>query len=313
MIWTWVVFPMAFGVGVLISGLAWNSLRVTRTLKKPSKKLSSFSDLSPHMRSTPYITDGYRQGYTAKRALMSLFECHNETSSIWSHLLPSLGFAGITMFNLFDFLDGESAVNDWVHEALILAYSFASTLLCVCSTIFHLFCCIDENTYRLTAKLDYTGIVIMIAVSFWPFMYHLFWCRPMFALFYSVAISLVGLFVLIVSWTPRFNRPELTHVRAFLFIGMGAFGIFPIPHAIYLNGWDKVAPIMIGLALMGALYVGGALLYGFQIPERFWPGKFNHGLLTSHFLFHVCSVAAATVHYWNAHRAVYWRAETLIC
>lgn len=265
------------------------------------------------MRATPYITDGYRQDYTARMALMSLFECHNETGSIYSHFVPSLAFAGLSFFNLLEFMDGQSAANDWIHEFLVLMYCFASTLLCVCSTIFHLFCCVNEETYRLTAKVDYTGIVIMIAVSFWPFMYQFFFCHPVWAFTYSVGITVVGISVLIVSWSPKFNVPEYTHFRAMLFISMGGFAVFPIPHAVFLIGWTKIWPVLWGLAWMGALYVGGALLYGFQIPERFFPGKLNHGVFTSHFLFHVASVAAAAVHYWNAHHVLQWRAENMQC
>jgi adiponectin receptor len=267
------------------------------------------------MKSTPFITAGYRQDYTAARAITSMFECHNETSSIWSHFIPSLGFAAITFANLVGFMDGESVANDTLHEVLIVLYSFASTLLCVCSTVFHVMCCVSEDVYRLTARIDYTGIVVMIVVSFWPFMYQIFYCEPIWALFYSFAITLIGVVVLIVSWTPALNVPEYTHLRALLFLGMGAFAVFPVPHAIGLVGWGNLWPVFWPLSLMGALYSVGALLYGYQVPERFFPGHhwFNRGIFTSHFLFHVFSVAAACVHYWNAHNVLIWRATTLVC
>lgn len=265
------------------------------------------------MRSTPYITDGYRQDYTAKRALISLFECHNETGSIWSHLMPSIVFAVLTMYNVIEFVDGEAVDNDWIHELLIVLYSIASTILCIGSTIFHLFCCVNEEVYKMTSKIDYTGIVIMISVSFWPFMYQFFYCLPFFALFYSACITIIGGLVLAVSWTPALNAPHYTHWRALLFIGMAGFGVVPVPHAIWIIGWHELWPIFWRLSLMGGLYVCGALLYGYQIPERFFPGKLNHGFFTSHFLFHLFSVAAAGVHYWNAQSVVYWRVQNVIC
>ncbi|KAF0291092.1 Adiponectin receptor protein [Amphibalanus amphitrite] len=47
---------------------------------------------------------------------------------------------------------------------------------------------------------------------------------------------------------------------------------------------------------MGALYVAGALLYAFRVPERWFPGKCDI-YFQSHQIFHVLVVAAAMVHY----------------
>jgi adiponectin receptor len=40
------------------------------------------------------------------------------------------------------------------------------------------------------------------------------------------------------------------------------------------------------MALMGLSYVGGAMIYKFKIPERFYPGKFDIWF-SSHAIWHV--------------------------
>jgi adiponectin receptor len=48
-----------------------------------------------------YIETGYRIGYdTNYKAFMSLFELHNETGNVWSHLLGALLFVWFTGYVL---------------------------------------------------------------------------------------------------------------------------------------------------------------------------------------------------------------------
>ena len=63
--------------------------------------------------------------------------------------------------------------------------------------------------------------------------------------------------------------------RAGLFLGFGLSGVVPAVHYLYSEGWFNSVPLTaVGyLALMGALYVAGALLYAFRVPERWFPGK----------------------------------------
>ena len=60
-----------------------------------------------------------------------------------------------------------------------------------------------------------------------------------------------------------------------LFLGFGLSGVVPAVHYLYSEGWFNSVPLTaVGyLALMGALYVAGALLYAFRVPERWFPGK----------------------------------------
>ena len=63
--------------------------------------------------------------------------------------------------------------------------------------------------------------------------------------------------------------------------------------------------------VMGVLYVGGAMLYGFRVPERFFAGRFD--VFGSHAVWHLCVVGAALMHFVavTEHRA--WRGANLAC
>ncbi len=142
---------------------------------------------------------------------------------------------------------------------LVVYCSGAMTLL-ACSTTFHWIGCVSDHVYALTAKLDYTGIALLILVSFFPFMYSLFYCRLGWGLFYSCVITGLTVLAIYVSWSATFSKPGYHWFRAGLFISIGLFGGIPLPHACLQLGLDKSWPVLWPLLLMGALYITGALL-----------------------------------------------------
>lgn len=64
-----------------------------------------------------------------------------------------------------------------------------------------------------------------------------------------------------------------------------------------LVGWEVGWPVVKRLLIMGAFYIGGSVIYGSQIPERFWPGKFDIWL-QSHSIWH-CFVLAGAIQQWH--------------
>lgn len=62
-----------------------------------------------------------------------------------------------------------------------------------------------------------------------------------------------------------------------LFIALGLTGVIPAIHFVTADGLD-IAVYECGLGyllLMATLYISGALLYAFRIPEKIYPGKFD--------------------------------------
>lgn len=81
-------------------------------------------------------------------------------------------------------------------------------------------------------------------------------------------------------------------------MAFGLSGVVPAIHYIIMEGWiSKISKASIGwLALMGCLYILGAVFYALRVPERWFPGKCDIWF-QSHQIFHVLVIAAAFVHY----------------
>ena len=263
--------------------------------------LLEFGKLPKWMQDNGYILTGYRPPLKSfTRCFESLLYVHNETCNVYSHLLG---------FLLFGILLGYAVVSGWmtsgpVFQSVSVALFFVGTMVGMAfSTLFHLVFCHSPSAHSLFSRLDYTGIAVMIAGSFFPSVYHAFYCEPHLQAAYMSMICLLGIGCIVVSLLPRFANPEWRLVRMSLFLAMGGSGIIPALHAGYIHDWDLIADgFAIGShALMGILYVGGAIAYGLRIPERIAPGMFDI-VGASHQFFHVCVVVAAFSHY----RAIVW-------
>lgn len=62
-----------------------------------------------------------------------------------------------------------------------------------------------------------------------------------------------------------------------LFISLGLTGVIPAMHFLFIEGFQCAVYefAFLHLVLMAVLYIGGALMYAFRVPESVWPGKFD--------------------------------------
>ena len=62
-----------------------------------------------------------------------------------------------------------------------------------------------------------------------------------------------------------------------MFIALGLSGVVPAMHYVVIEGfYNAINFAALGwLCLMALLYIVGALIYAFRIPERIFPGKFD--------------------------------------
>ena len=182
------------------------------------------------------------------------------------------------------------------------------------SAIFHLYYVVDPSTYYILSRLDYAGINVMIAGSFYPIIYYAFYCQPNLVLFYISAITIMACMTFVLSLVPAFGTDKYRLLRTGAFVALGGFAIFPLGHLMVKYGVSDphVTIFLDQLLLMGAIYIGGAFIYATRFPERFFPGKFDVWL-SSHQLWHVCVVLAAMVHYQNAMQQYAWRWNNVQC
>jgi len=146
--------------------------------------------------------------------------------------------------------------------------------------------------------LDYCGIAILIVGSFVPWLYFGFYCSFLAKWLYVSAIVILGLATVTICMWDRFSLPHWRPLRAGLFLILALSGVIPATHYSLLQG--VVRAVTAGgvgwLLLMGAIFMLGACLYAFRVPERFFPGKCDI-VFQSHQIFHVCVVVGCYVEY----------------
>eukprot|EP00898_Chlorokybus_atmophyticus_P006835 jgi/Chlat1/7152/Chrsp57S06822 len=271
----------------------------SRSEKQCQHGLLSWHSLPAYMRDNEYIVRGYRADLPLHKALLSVFQLHNETLNIWTHLLGFVLFLGFTIYaartwhvsdvtNKLPSLSGLSEElakeRDW--EGCYRRFARVSSLMW---------------------RLDYAGIAVMVATSMYPPIYYSFMCTPSWKYFYLITISLLGVSTLAFTLIERFQTPPYRTVRAGLFICLGSYGVIPCLHKlIQMPHIAAVWHTTFHELLMGALYIIGAVIYAMRIPERWRPGKFDI-FAASHQIFHVFVVAAAYTHYCAGLVYLKWR------
>lgn len=152
--------------------------------------------------------------------------------------------------------------------------------------------------------MDYCGITVLIATSFIPWLYYGWFNSPNLRIFYFALATFFAIGCLIVSLCDRFGEPNYHPYRAALFLGDGLAGILPGIHwaisEIHKQGFSKFIKLNhqpgLLLAMMGATYSIGGLLYGLKLPEKYFPGRFDLWL-NSHQIFHILVIVGGLLYY----------------
>ncbi|CAO2822614.1 unnamed protein product [Amaranthus hypochondriacus] len=313
-----------------------NKGEIEKKSNKKEYKLVGFHELPSYMKDNEFILKYYRAEWPLKQAFFSLFQWHNETLNVWTHLLGFLLFVGLTIVNaahvsqavdLFGIfrtyssgLDKNTShdstnllmgmtkmmdLNSLTHQGDIeptarwpfYVYLCGSMYCLLSSSICHLFCCHSHKMNLWLLRMDYTGITVMIVTSFFPAMYYIFLCQPVWQIVYLAGISIFGVFTIATMLSPTLSSGKCRAFRAILFVSMGLFGIIPAIHACILN-WDNPRRnlTLAYESVMALSYLTGTCFYVTRIPERWRPGWFDlagH----SHQIFHVFVLLGALAHY----------------
>ena len=261
----------------------------------PSRRLATYAELQQdevyhYLADNPAIHTAYRHRLNCWEAFLTLFQFHNETVNVWSHLSGALLFIGLLMrlavwgvatashtVSLDDGSAGAVSPGDGVVPVWPIAIFLVSAVTCLgASATFHLLHVVDQGWYRTLSSADYASIAILICGSTIPPIAFGFWCSPGVAALYTVACTAIAGASMALGMMPAFRTPPWRTTRMASFIATGAFGLVPLLHLLS-STQTQYAEAAEGMATMAALYVCGALLYGFRVPERFFPGRFDWG------------------------------------
>ena len=193
----------------------------------------------------------------------------------------------------------------------IVVFIICALICLISSSLFHLLYVHSTTLFYFMSRVDYAGIAVMIAGSFFPVIYYSFYCHPRVLNGYLLAITVMATATFIVSLVPAFGSAKFLVLRTSIFSAFGGFGVVPLAHLVWKYGaYDPhVTTFLFPLLLMGSLYILGAIIYVTKFPECVYPGRFDV-YFSSHTLWHICVVLAALVHYYNAMDQLNWRVDT---
>ena len=257
--------------------------------------LIRYEDLPHPWRVNPNITSGYRFSETKMEAVRSAFNVSNESVNIWSHAVGLLIIVAIAFHfypNSINFSQSSNA------DVIFAAIFFAAACKCLaCSCIWHTMSSISEQSLmERFACVDYTGISVLIAASIMTTEYTAFYCEPVSRWAYIIATALLGIGGVFFPWQSWFNRADMAWARVLFYVSLAATGAAPVVQLSFTRGllwcWQFYRPI----AESVAVYLGGALIYAGQIPERWLRGWFDY-FGGSHNIWHFAVLGGILFHY----------------
>lgn len=268
--------------------------QAARELAREGRVLISYQSLPTLWRNNDCIHTGYRfipvRNWTT--LLGSIFQIHNETGNIHTHLGGLVLIGALFWFS--GSLDSLTTTTDrWIQTLYLLA---AAKCL-VCSVSWHVMAgCADLNWFQCFACIDYTGISWLVAASLLTLVYNGFYCQPNLIALYSVGVFMLGTTMGVLPWYPWFDDPKNRTLRISLFVIMALVGLVPFTHGMYLHGFKHMIYFFSPIIPSIASYIAGVVVYALRFPEKYWPGRFDL-LGHSHQMWHIAIVLAIALHY----------------
>lgn len=241
----------------------------------------------------PYLTTGYRVGYDARACLASVFEWHNETLNIWTHLL---GFFACVVLLLRTLRGIKAAGGSRTHTVMSLFFFVPATCSMATSTLFHVFRSVSKGVYATMAPFDFFFIALgLVGIQVSQIYYSLAECPKLRRRFFAALAVASAAAVGYVS-VPALVHPRMRVLRTAVFAAASLVALAARVHAVLSPTQCPTAakrrsatmpPFLTAYALAGAAVV----VYLLRWPERYWPATFDN-TLQSHILMHVLTMAA---------------------
>ncbi len=274
-------------------------------------------DRVPAYLRSPDIAGHYRVHFSVRLCLLSLVRLHNELLNIHTHLFGSVAFAAVWVYLYVTHLQFmQSKVGATVlplgkvliptslclsllqaHVIIITLYIVAVAWLLLCSSAFHCFNCRSPDSYACMARLDYSGIGIVILMSQWGAMYYAFVCWSEAFIGFASVLGVFTVLVVIGPMFRQFHDRRYRIPRALMYVLLSL--VFPVVWWVMLgtrHGFlcrAVVEEFYLGMAMCYAGYGCGIFFYLTRFPERLFPGRCD--LVPSHTFWHLGVLAGAAL------------------
>ncbi|KAF8512391.1 hemolysin-III related-domain-containing protein [Gautieria morchelliformis] len=234
------------------------------------KRLIRFQDLPHRFRNDEYVISGYRfiPLFRWPLLLLSLFQFHNETANIWTHLLPLIFSLATLSSSLRPLLQSTRYIHDIPVDFADRVFMMFANICLLSSCVWHVMSgCAHRKAMETAARVDYVGIGWLISASIGSIVYYGFGCRPQTAILYlsvSLALGIAGSILPFMTW---FNERKNKKWRIMFFLSLVFTLIIPMAHLAAVHSlWDMYIFIKAELLSLAA-YAVGLIFYAFHFPE----------------------------------------------
>jgi adiponectin receptor len=251
-------------------------------------RLVKITDLPPWYEVNPYIQTGYRPVMGFWRTLGTMFQWHNETLNIYSHLLPGLYYL------LQWFLQKPDCSIDC---SLSISYGyFSAALMGLCSGIGHTLYSVSPRINQIVWKLDFTGIVALNGSHLLLDSYVL--CV---VLLNNIVLFRTGVVIQSLCIAAVFYQIWSKPLAVGQTWGMLYPAITCVPATLSLYTWIQLYvtdPLILNMSQASlncsiCIWIAGLLFFKGRFPERCFPLIFDY--IPSHVWHHLfCVLAVVT-------------------
>ena len=262
-------------------------------------ELLSADEVDSKLRS-PYIQHGYRHpNLSARKCMLSVFKCNNETCNFWTHFGPCL----YLLYTSWVYFKENSISNPLMWP--LVSYVFIACLLFLTSALAHAFCTMSpkelglrkgdaSNIHDLMFLLDFSTISMQVVGSGQGFFFYLGVPESQYTLYDSPScfFTVCLLMSIVATYLTGTTMMNTTKQTSYMAVGSTAtlyiFSLSPFIFKLHQTKMASKDDVELKNLFFGQifLYIIGALLYGFKIPERMAPGYFDY-FGNSHNLMHI--------------------------
>lgn len=262
------------------------------------RKLVHYQELPEWQQDNDKILTGYvRETKSVLKCLDSLSYWNNESVNIYTHLVSAVVYFMMLLF-FTDILLIPSFPSTTMTDYIMINFYLLGAFVCLmCSSCFHCFKQHSNSQSDAWSKVDYMGIIGLISCSVISLLYYGYFDHVFYFKLFSVITVILAMACSACVLSDRFNTKNMRPLRATFFITFAFSSIIPIITGCFKFGLAEVFH-RVQLRFVGweaFFYLGGAVIYGYRIPEALAPGKFDF-IGSSHQIFHVLVVIGSFCH-----------------